>query len=107
MCRRLQEKGYVIFCEYYPSVFGNPNIATPQLVTAELRAANNMDPTSTIFDPRTGKPFESEAQFSEMQKTNPGMGVFVLRLECRSSSRAVSFDDCGWSPALHQILREN
>ena len=78
ICRRLQEKGYVIFCEYYPSVFGNPNIATPQLMTPELRAANNMDPTKTIYNPQTGKPFESEEQFVEMQKADPGMGVFVL-----------------------------
>ncbi|MDJ0958085.1 MAG: hypothetical protein QNI91_14555 [Arenicellales bacterium] len=78
ICRRLQEKGYVIFCEYYPSVYGNPNIATPQLMTRELRDANNMDPTRTIFNPLTGKPFESEEQFVQMQKDDPGMGVFLL-----------------------------
>ena len=78
ICRRLQEKGHVIFCEYYPSVFGNPNIATPQLMSAELRAANNMDPTKTIYNPQTGKPFESEQQFVDMQAADPGMGVFVL-----------------------------
>lgn len=78
ICRRLQEKNYTIFCEYYPSVFGNPNIATPQLMTPELRAANNMDPTTTVFNPLTGKPFETEEQFIQMQKDNPGMGVFVL-----------------------------
>lgn len=78
MCRRLQEKNYIIFCEYYPSVFGNPNIATPQLMSKELRATNNMDPTKTIFDPRTAKPFESVEQFTKMQKDDPGLGVFVL-----------------------------
>jgi N-acyl-D-amino-acid deacylase len=78
MCQRFQEKGYTIFCEYYPSIFGNPNIATPQLMSKELRAANNMDPTSTIFDPRTAKPFESEEAFLALQKEDPGMGVFVL-----------------------------
>jgi N-acyl-D-amino-acid deacylase len=78
ICRRLQEKGMIIFCEYYPSVFGNPNIATPQLMSPELRAANNMDPTSTIYNPQTAQPFESEEQFEEMQKADPGMGVFVL-----------------------------
>ena len=78
ICRRLQEKDLIIFCEFYPSVFGNPNIATPQLMTAELRAANNMDPTSTIFNPQTGEPFESEEQFEEMQRDTPGMAIFVL-----------------------------
>jgi cytosine/adenosine deaminase-related metal-dependent hydrolase len=78
ICGRLQEKNYTIFCEYYPSVFGNPNIATPQLMTPELRKANNMDPTTTVFNPLTGKPFESEEQFIQMQKDDPGMGVFVL-----------------------------
>ena len=47
-------------------------------MTKELRAANNMDPTSTIYNPDTGKPFESEEQFVEMQKADPGKGVFVL-----------------------------
>lgn len=78
ICRRLQEKNYTIFCEYYPSIFGNPNIATPQLMSPELRAANNMDPTKTVFNPLTGRPFESEEQFLQMQKDDPGMGVFVL-----------------------------
>ncbi len=78
ICQRLQEKGYTIFCEYYPSVFGNPNIATPQLMSPELRADNNMDPTSTIYNPQTGKPFSSEEEFEKMQAENPGMGVFVL-----------------------------
>jgi N-acyl-D-amino-acid deacylase len=78
MCQRFQEKGFTIFCEYYPSIFGNPNIATPQLMTEELRAANNMDVTSTVFDPRTAKPFESEEAFLALQKEDPGMGVFVL-----------------------------
>ncbi len=78
ICQRLQEKGYTIFCEYYPSVFGNPNIATPQLMSPELRAANNMDPTTTIFNPLTGKPFASEEEFETMQADDPGMGVFVL-----------------------------
>ena len=78
ICQRMQEKGYVIFCEFYPSIFGNPNIATPQLMTPELRAANNMDPTSTIFDPRTGEPFESDEFFIETQEADPGLAIFVL-----------------------------
>lgn len=77
LCRRFQEKGMNIFCEYYPSVYGNPNIATPQLLPDKIKL-NNMDPTKTIIDPVTGKNFESEELFFEMQKDTPGKAVFVL-----------------------------
>jgi hypothetical protein len=77
LCQRLQEKDMNIFCEYYPSVYGNPNIATPQLLPDKIKL-NNMDPTKTIVNPDTGKNFESEEQFFKMQKEDPGKGVFVL-----------------------------
>ena len=77
LCRRMQEKGMVIFCEYYPSIYGNPNIATPQLLPDKIKL-NNMDPTTTIVNPVTGENFASDEEFFRMQEEDPGQNVFVL-----------------------------
>jgi len=76
LCRRFQEKGQVMFCEYYPSIYGTPNIATPQLLPDKIKL-NNGDPTKMIIDPRTGKYFESWESFFTLQKEKPGEMVFI------------------------------
>ena len=77
LARRLQKNGMIIFAEYYPAITGNPNIATPQLLPDKIKS-NNMDPTKTIFNPDTGKPFKSDEEFFKMQKEEPEKAVFVL-----------------------------
>jgi len=76
LCQRFQEKGQVMFCEYYPSIYGTPNIATPQLLPDKIKL-NNGDPTKMIIDPRTGKYFESWEAFYTLQKEKPGEMVFI------------------------------
>jgi len=76
LCRRLQERGMVIFCEYYPSIYGTPNISTPQLLPDKIKL-NNVDVVKMIIDPRTGEYFESEEAFFALQKEKPSAMVFV------------------------------
>jgi len=76
LCQRLQEQGKVMFCEYYPSIYGTPNIATPQLLPDKIKL-NNGDPTKMIIDPRTGKYFESWESFFALQKAKPSEMVFI------------------------------
>jgi len=75
--RRLQEQGMAIFSEIYPSTTGNPSIATPGLMPDMIKK-NNVDPTTDIWDPDTGKLFASEEAFFKMQKESPDKGVFLL-----------------------------
>jgi hypothetical protein len=66
-----------IFAEYYPAITGSPNIATPQLLPDKIKK-NNIDPTKHIFNPRTGKLFESEEAFFKMQKESPEEMIFII-----------------------------
>ncbi len=66
LCRRLQEQGMIIFCEYYPATTGSPNIAMPQLLPDKIEL-NNIMPTRDIYNPTTGELFESDEAFFEMQ----------------------------------------
>ena len=77
LARRLQKQGKIIFAEYYPAVTGSPNIATPQLLPDKI-AENNMDPTKTIINPRTGEFFESAEEFFKMQEESPEEMIFVI-----------------------------
>ena len=77
LTRRLQEKGMTIFAEYYPAITGNPNIATPQLLPDKIDK-NNIDPTKHIYNPRTGKLFESREAFFKMQKESPEEAIFII-----------------------------
>ena len=77
LARRLQERGMNIFAEYYPAITGSPNIATPQLLPDKIKK-NNIDPTKHIFNPRTGKLFESEEAFFKMQKESPEEMIFII-----------------------------
>jgi len=76
LCNRLQEKDMIIFCEYYPAITGNPNIATPGLLPDKIKL-NNIDPTKHIYNPTTGELFESEEAFFKMQKEQPGKAIFI------------------------------
>jgi len=76
LCARLQEQGMTIFCEYYPAITGNPNIATPQLLPDKIKL-NNIDPTKHIYNPTTGELFESEEAFFKMQTEQPGKAIFI------------------------------
>jgi len=77
LARRLQAKGMNIFAEYYPAITGSPNIATPQLLPDKIKK-NNIDPTKHIYNPRTGKLFESEEAFFKMQKESPEEMIFII-----------------------------
>ena len=77
LTRRLQKRGMPIFAEYYPSITGNPNIATPQLLPDKIKL-NNIDPTKHIYNPQTGELFESEEAFFKMQKEDPGAAIFII-----------------------------
>jgi len=77
MAMRLQEKGMVIFPEYYPHITGNPNISTPQLLPGMIEK-NNIDPTRDIYNPLTGELFESKEAFFKMQKERPNEGIFII-----------------------------
>jgi len=76
LCKRLQERGMVIFCEYYPSIYGTPNIATPQLLPDKIKL-NNADPTKMIINPESGEYFESFEAFHKMQEESPSAMVFL------------------------------
>jgi hypothetical protein len=76
LCARLQEKGMIIFCEYYPAITGNPNIATPQLLPDKIKL-NNIDPTKHIYNPTTGELFKSEEAFFKMQREQPEKPIFI------------------------------
>jgi hypothetical protein len=77
LARRLQKKGKIIFAEYYPAITGSPNIATPQLLPDKI-AENNMNPTKTLINPRTGEFFESNDAFFKMQEESPEEMIFVV-----------------------------
>lgn len=77
LCARLQDRGMIIFCEYYPAITGSPNIATPQLLPDKIKL-NNIDATKHIYNPRTGELFESEEAFFKMQKESPEEMIFIL-----------------------------
>jgi len=76
LARRLQKRGMIIFAEYYPAVTGNPNIATPQLLPDKIKL-NNIVVTRDIYNPDTGKLFESEEAFFKMQKESPEKAIFI------------------------------
>jgi len=77
LARRLQKRGMNIFAEYYPAITGNPNIATPQLLPDKIDK-NNIDPTKHIYNPRTGKLYESREAFFKMQKESPDEAIFII-----------------------------
>ena len=77
LCTRLQERDMVIFCEYYPSITGNPNIAAPGLMPDQIKK-NNVDPTRDIYNPDTGELFATEEEFFAMQKADSSKGVFLI-----------------------------
>jgi len=75
LTRRLQERGMNIFAEYYPAVTGNPSFSA---LTPEGIKANNLDPTVDIYNPDTGKPFETVEAFEKMYKEQPGRATFII-----------------------------
>jgi hypothetical protein len=77
LSRRLQEKGRIIFPEFYPHIFGSPNIATPQLLPDKLKENNVYPPSECVVDIRTGEYFASDELFYETQQESPEMMVFV------------------------------
>jgi len=77
LCARLQDQDMIIFCEYYPAITGNPNIATPQLLPDKIKL-NNIDPTKHIYNPDTGELYASEEAFFKMQKEQPDKAIFIL-----------------------------
>ncbi len=77
LARRLQERGMNIFAEYYPAFTGSPNIATPQLLPDKIES-NNIDPTKHVYNPETGKLFESKEAFFKMQKEQPEKLIFII-----------------------------
>jgi len=76
LARALQDRGMVIFPEFYPSIYGNPNIATPGLKPDKIKL-NNVNIATDIIDPVTGKNY-TEAQFFKEQKEQPSKTVFLL-----------------------------
>jgi len=76
LCSRLQAQDKVIFCEYYPSITGNPSIATPGLMPDKI-ASNGIEPTKHLFNPDTGNLFESDEAFFKMQKEQPSRAIFM------------------------------
>ena len=77
LARRLQERGMIIFPEFYPHIFGSPNIATPQLLRDKLKENNVFPPSKFVIDTRTGDYFESDELFFKTQEESPEMMVFV------------------------------
>ena len=76
LTRRLQEKGMVIFSEYYPAITGNPNISTPQLLPGRPEL-ETIEITKDVFSTTTGKPYESEEAFFKEQQENPAKPIFI------------------------------
>ena len=75
LARLLQQRGMVIFAEYYPSGIGNPNIATPQLKKDTI-AKNSVDIETMPFDPTTGENF-TEDEFWKQQEEDPSKVIFI------------------------------
>ena len=77
LSRRLQAQGMIVFAEYYPHIFGSPNIATPQLLPDKIKENNVYPPSEYIVDIRTGEFFPDDETFFGSQEESPEMMVFI------------------------------
>jgi len=77
LSRRLQDRGMTVFAEYYPHIFGSPNIAAPGLLRDKIKENNVYPPSEFVIDPRTGEYFPDDETFFSTQKESPEMLVFL------------------------------